>query len=61
MRVKGCNLGSCTAVIVVALSRLQNLLTEYGNRLANLTHLDVGACRCGLSRTAREDSFRMVG
>ncbi|KXZ52222.1 hypothetical protein GPECTOR_10g853 [Gonium pectorale] len=27
--------------------RAQGLLTEYGNRLANLTHLDVGACRVG--------------
>ncbi len=25
----------------------QGLLTEYGNRLANLTHLDVGACTYG--------------
>ncbi|KAG2500208.1 hypothetical protein HYH03_001786 [Edaphochlamys debaryana] len=27
--------------------RAQGLLTEYGNHLANLTHLDVGACRVG--------------
>ncbi|GIL49980.1 hypothetical protein Vafri_6105 [Volvox africanus] len=27
--------------------KAQGLLTEYGNRLANLTHLDVGACRVG--------------
>lgn len=26
---------------------LQGLLTEYGKSLANLTHLDVGACRWG--------------
>ncbi len=25
----------------------QGLLTEYGKSLANLTHLDVGACRWG--------------
>ncbi|EFJ52791.1 hypothetical protein VOLCADRAFT_127325 [Volvox carteri f. nagariensis] len=27
--------------------KAQGLLAEYGNRLANLTHLDVGACRVG--------------
>ncbi|GFR43493.1 hypothetical protein Agub_g4579 [Astrephomene gubernaculifera] len=27
--------------------RAQGLLADYGNRLANLTHLDVGACRVG--------------